>query len=436
MLSAARTWRYWRLAPAVALTAAVTLLLVGVVMAIYYERSYKEQKAAEVSVQAEILASTVAAALIFNDQEAAREYVGALRANPEVRVAAVYDDSGRLFAGYSRSGADVFPEAGDAVYEARFEEGRLAVVAPVLQGASSLGAVYLQTTTEPFAQRAARYGGVALLVIMASLVVGVLGAAHGALSQTNRQLEQRVEERTRELSGANEQLRAEIAERERTEAQKQMLMAELEHRVKNALAVAQSLVVHTRASSETIDEFAESFGGRLRAMGKAQDLLVRGSWRGAELAELLTATVQPYLPRPEALALSGPPVQLTPSLASSLAMILHELATNAAKYGAWSREGGCVEASWSLAGRDLSFTWREIGGPPVAAPRRRGFGARMIEHNAGYELGGSATLDFRPDGLVCAISFPLRDAPEAGAEALGGPLRLDDRWGAVKAIRR
>jgi two-component sensor histidine kinase len=406
-LIAARMWRFWRLTPAVALTTAVTLLLVGVVMAIYYERSYKEQKAAEVSVQAEILASTVAAALFFNDQDAAKEYVGALQANPEVRVAAVYDTAGRLFAGYARAGADAFPEGGDALYEVRFEEGRLAVVAPVLQGVSPLGAVYLQTTTEPFAQRAARYGGVALLVVMASLVLGVLGAAHGALSQTNRQLEQRVEARTQELSAANEQLRAEVAEHERTEAQKQMLMAELEHRVKNALAVAQSLVVHTRASSETIDEFAEAFGGRLRAMGNAQDLLVRGNWRGAELAELVSATVGPYLPQPEALALCGPPVQLTPSLASSLAMILHELATNAAKYGAWSREGGCVEASWSLSGRDLSFTWREAGGPPVAKPRRRGFGARMIEHNASYELGGSAKLDFRPDGLACVIVFSL-----------------------------
>ena len=408
-----RTWQFWKFTPAVALTAAVTLLLAGVLMAIFYERSYKEQEAKEVAVQAEILAATVPAALLFNDQKTAREYVNALKANPQVRVAALYDANGLLFAGYSRAGEAAFPGP-DQVRDARFEDGRIAVVVPVLESGLPLGAVYLETVTEPFLQRAVRYIGVGLLVVMASLVVGVLGAAHGALSQTNRQLELRVEERTRELSAANDQLRAEIDERERTESQKQMLMAELEHRVKNALAVAQSLVVHTRASSDTIDEFAEAFGGRLRAMGKAQDLLVRGSWRGAELAELLRETVSPYLPRADALELSGPAVKLTPSLASSFAMILHELATNAAKYGAWSREGGHVAAHWTFSGSDLVLTWRESGGPAVAEPKRRGFGARMIEHNAGYELGGGAKLEFRPGGLVCEISFPLRDGPRGG----------------------
>jgi two-component sensor histidine kinase len=403
---ASRIWRFWRFTPAIALSAAVVLLLAGVVMAVFYERNYKEQKIREVSVQAEILASTVAAALTFNDAEAAQEYVSALRANQDVRAAAVYDESNRLFAGYARPGEREPPAELDSL-ESRYENGRLSVVSPVLQGPSRIGAVYLQTITEPFVQRAARYGGVGLLVVMASLVVGVLGAAHGALSQTNRQLELRVEERTQELLTANQQLRTEIEERERTEAQKQMLMAELEHRVKNALAVAQALVIHTRASTETMDEFAEAFGGRLRAMGNAQELLVRGSWRGADLGELIAATVRPYLPRREALALAGPPVQLPPSAASSLAMILHELATNAAKYGAWSQEGGRVEADWSLAGRDLALTWREAEGPPTLEPRRRGFGTRMIEHNAGYELNGEATLEFRPEGLVCRISFQL-----------------------------
>lgn len=403
---AAHMWRFWRLTPAIALTAAVALLLAGVLMAVYYERAYKAQKASEVAVQAEILASTVAPALFFNDRDAAQEYVNALRANPEVRLAAVYDAEGRLFAGYSRSGAKAFPDPAPAA-EPLFEDGRLVVAAPVVLKETQLGVVRLQTITEPFAQRVARYGGVALLVVMASLVVGVLGAAHGALAQTNRQLERRVEERTQELTSANEKLRGEIEERERTEAQKQMLMAELEHRVKNALAVAQSLVVHTRASSQNIDEFSEAFGGRLRAMGKAQDLLVRGKWSGAELDELLRETVRPYVPDEDALVLSGPRAHLPPALASSLAMILHELATNAAKYGAWSRKGGSVEAAWSHGGGELVLTWRERGGPRVPEPKRRGFGARMIEHNASYELSGRARLEFRPDGLLCEIAFPL-----------------------------
>ena len=234
-----------------------------------------------------------------------------------------------------------------------------------------------------------------------------LRTAQQALAQNNQQLERRVEERTAELLGVNDRLRAEIAERQRAEEQNYMLMAELEHRVKNALAVAQSLVVHTRASSGTIDEFTEAFGGRLRAMGKAQDLLIRGNWRGAELAELLRAAVGPSLPRPEALVLDGPAAQLPPALASSLSMILHELATNAAKYGAWSREGGRVEARWSEADGGIAFEWREVDGPPVERPTRRGFGARMIEHNAGYELGGGARLEFLPEGLLCRIDIKL-----------------------------
>jgi two-component sensor histidine kinase len=234
-----------------------------------------------------------------------------------------------------------------------------------------------------------------------------LQSAQRALARTNEQLEQRVRERTAELTRANNQLRAEIAERERAEAQSRMLMAELEHRVKNTLAVAQSLVQHTRASSGTIDEFAEAFGGRLRAMGKAQNLLVRGDWRGAELAELVAETVQPYLPREEALRAEGPAVQLQPAAASSLAMILHELATNAAKYGAWSREGGAVSLEWRREGGELRLVWRESGGPAAATPARRGFGTRMIEHNTAYELGGRASLDFRAEGLVCEIAFPL-----------------------------
>ena len=398
--------RLWRLTPVIALTAAVALLLAGVLAALYYESAFKDQKVREARVQAEILASTVTAALLFGDQATAREYVGALQANPEVRAVAIYDADGALFAAYSRDPGRAYPtEPGPR--GARFEDGRVYVVVPVTQGEAQLGAIYLQTSTESFQQRAARYGGVGLLVVMAALVVGVLGVAQRALSQANRQLERRVAERTGELSSANAQLREEIAERERTEAQKQMLMAELEHRVKNALAVAQALVVHTRASSDTIDGFAEAFGGRLRAMGQAQDLLVRGSWRGAELAELLRATVAPYLPRPDALVLDGPPAKLTPSLASSLAMILHELATNAAKYGAWSREGGRVEARWTIDDGELAFEWRECGGPRVVEPTRRGFGTRMIRHNAGYELAGAAELDFHPEGLRCRIVFRL-----------------------------
>jgi len=395
-----------RLNPTLALAAALALLAAGVAVAIYDASAYRAQKLREIEVQPLILSSTVSAALAFNDQKAAQEYVRALKANPEVEIAAVYDAAGGLFASYVRPGAEPPPNA-EAARRIAAADDRLAAAATVEQDDVQLGAAFLQARTEPLGRRLARYGAVALLAIMASLMVTVLGAAHRTLSQYNRELEARVEARTRELTDANEQLRTEIAERKQAEGQKQILMAELEHRVKNALAVAQSLVHHTRASSATVDEFADAFGGRLRAMGKAQNLLVRGDWRGAELGELLDETVRPYLPREEALTISGPSIQLSPAAASSLAMILHELATNAAKYGAWSRDGGAVAADWSVRDGELVLVWRESGGPAVSAPKRRGFGSRMIEHNTAYELAGRARLEFRPDGLVCELAFRL-----------------------------
>ena len=318
----------------------------------------------------------------------------------------MYDAAGGLFASYVRPGAEPPPDAASArrIADAR---DRLAATASVEQDDVRLGAAFLQARTEPLGRRLARYGAVGLLAIMASLMVTALAAAHRTVSQYNRELTARVEARTRELTDANEQLRTEISERKQAEGQKQILMAELEHRVKNALAVAQSLVHHTRASSATVEEFADAFGGRLRAMGKAQNLLVRGDWRGAELGELLRETVRPYLPREDALETAGPSLHLAPAAASSLAMILHELATNAAKYGAWSREGGKVAAQWELRDGEVALAWRETGGPEAAAPKRRGFGSRMIEHNTAYELAGRATLDFRPEGLICEIAFRL-----------------------------
>jgi len=205
---------FWRPAPVIALTTAVLLLLAGIGMAAYAERSYKTQKIDQVSVQARILASTVSAALSFKDRDAAQEYVDALGANPEIQAAALYDERGTLFTSYSRMPGDTLPKSIQAA-KPQLAHEHLTIVAPVFQGGSFLGFVYLRTITEPIASRLERYGIVALLVVMTSLVVIVLGAAHMVLSNTNSELESRVHERTAALETANRQLQEEIGERKR-----------------------------------------------------------------------------------------------------------------------------------------------------------------------------------------------------------------------------
>jgi signal transduction histidine kinase len=203
--------KHWRLMPTVAVTAAVTLVLAGLVMAYYNERSYEQQKIKEVGVQAEILASSVSAALAFSDRNAAQEYLSALAADPELLAAAVYASDGALFASYSRDRAQPLQAAPPQI--AVFEHGQVAVARPVQHETVVLGTVYLRAITEPFERRLARYVGIALLIIMAALLVIVLGAAHAALSRANLQLR----DRAIALVEANRQLHLQIEQREKAE---------------------------------------------------------------------------------------------------------------------------------------------------------------------------------------------------------------------------
>jgi signal transduction histidine kinase len=203
--------KLWRLTPLIAVTAAVALVVAGLLMAYYNERSYQEQKVKEVRVQADILASSVAAALAFNDRAAAQEYLSALAADPELLLAAVYAPDGTLFASYSR--ARRTPPGSAPPEEALFEGAEVAVAIPVRQQTATLGTVLVRSIAEPFERRLARYIGIALLVIMAALVVLVLGAAHAAVARANRELQ----ERAIALADANRQLQAQIEEREKVE---------------------------------------------------------------------------------------------------------------------------------------------------------------------------------------------------------------------------
>lgn len=198
-----------------------------------------------------------------------------------------------------------------------------------------------------------------------------------------------------------------ITERKRAEEQRTLLINELNHRVKNTLATVQSLAMQTLRSTGSSEEARELFDARLGALARAHDLLTAQNWECASLREVVTRALAPFRTEAERVAFDGPDVDLSPKQALALSIALHELATNAAKYGALSNEAGRVDVSWALAGEHLQLVWRESGGPMVAPPTRTGFGSRLIERNLARELGGDARIDYRPEGVVASITTPL-----------------------------
>jgi PAS domain S-box-containing protein len=204
----------------------------------------------------------------------------------------------------------------------------------------------------------------------------------------------------------------EVTERHEAARHRELLIHELNHRVKNTLAVVQATAHQTLRRSEVSAEVREAFAGRLAALASAHDILTRRNWESALLDELLETALAPFTQRAgERIALSGPKLRLPAKTAVSFALAIHELATNAAKYGALSNEAGRVSVSWLLARRDemgwLKLRWKETGGPAVVAPARRGFGSRMIEKALAEELAGQVRLKFEPTGVTCAIDSPL-----------------------------
>ena len=200
------------LMPVFAAAGVLLLVLAGMVMVVYNEQSYREAKLQQVEAQSRILASTVAAALAFEDRKAAHEYVTALGVDPQILIAAVYDARGGLFAVYSRSAAATVPPTTQDQASA-FDGDRLIVTTPVMQGNAPLGTVYMQTAIDPISRRLERYGVIALLVAMASLIFMLLGAAQKNLSKANAQLRKQ----GLDLAQANENLRAQIEQRENAE---------------------------------------------------------------------------------------------------------------------------------------------------------------------------------------------------------------------------
>jgi two-component system CheB/CheR fusion protein len=195
------------------------------------------------------------------------------------------------------------------------------------------------------------------------------------------------------------------------QAHQQTLIAELNHRVKNMLMVAISIAQQTHKASANPQAFIEAFIGRLQAMARSYELLSRENWTESSLVELVRTELSPF--GLERLAVDGPDVSLTPKLALSLGMVLHELSTNAAKYGALSAPSGKVAIQWSkFAGKTgdcLNFQWREIDGPAAPTASKRGFGLRLIEKETSANLGGRAEIEFKRDGLVARLVFPLNE---------------------------
>lgn len=202
------------------------------------------------------------------------------------------------------------------------------------------------------------------------------------------------------------------AELRASEQHLRLMVEELNHRVKNTLAIVQGLAHQSFRGADVPAEVRGSFEGRLTALATAHNLLTRANWESADLHELVREVLRVH--GPERFSAAGPAVKLDPKTAVSLTMALHELCTNAGKYGAFSQPSGTVRVCWTTDGDRLSLTWEERGGPPVSPPARRGFGTRMIERALAGETGGHASLEFRPEGLVCRIE--VQPAARGGEE--------------------
>jgi len=213
-----------------------------------------------------------------------------------------------------------------------------------------------------------------------------------------------------------------ITEHKEAEARQKLLIDELNHRVKNTLATVQSLAAQTARGTGSPEEFHQTFEGRLIALSQAHDHLTRRHWQSADLRDIVKGATAPHLSRPEEqIAIEGEAITVSPRIALTMALVLHEMTTNAAKYGALSRPEGRIEIGWHIEQRPpksplLRVEWRECNGPLVEPPAQPGFGSRFIQGSVTAELRGSVRMDFNPDGLLCAIDIPLDPAADEQQE--------------------
>jgi PAS domain S-box-containing protein len=205
-----------------------------------------------------------------------------------------------------------------------------------------------------------------------------------------------------------------ITGRKQAERHRELLVNELNHRVKNTLAVVQSIAAKTFRGALAAPSARQAFEGRLMALAAAHDLLTQENWDAAKLGTLVRSALRPFAAE-DRLVISGPDLPVRPQAAVSLTLALHELATNAAKYGALSNQTGVVTVKWTVSQRDIPtfrMVWQESGGPEVTPPATFGFGSRLIKQGLSGELAGPVSLSYLSDGLVCTVEAPVANLLE------------------------
>jgi two-component sensor histidine kinase len=243
-----------------------------------------------------------------------------------------------------------------------------------------------------------------------------------AMEEWNAELERRVATRTEELEQATKR--------------QELLAREVDHRAKNALAVVQSIVRLTKAKDAKA--FADAVHGRIRALAGAHALLSASRWAGASLKRLADEELAPYRTSAARAEIGGPDVMLRPDAAQAIAMVLHELATNAAKYGALSQDGGRVSLTWRVEGDEIEIEWRESGGPVVSQPKMSGFGGKVIKTSINDQLSGSVEHHWAKDGLRCTIRIPLmlrQEGPQQDKPVAPKEPRTVEERGDLQGVR-
>lgn len=209
-----------------------------------------------------------------------------------------------------------------------------------------------------------------------------------------------------------------VTGKRQSEEQQRLLLNELNHRVKNTLTVVQGLAHQTFKPGTAPPELLRSFEGRLGALAAAHNLLMKQTWEATPMLNTVEAALGPFQTVERRISYEGPAVLLAPSATVTLTLALHELATNAAKYGALRNEQGTIQIHWTTEADTFRVVWLERGGPAVLKPLKTGFGTRLLERGVARDLKGDVTLDFEPAGVVCAIAAPLKEVTP-----LSDPLR-------------
>jgi PAS domain S-box-containing protein len=220
---------------------------------------------------------------------------------------------------------------------------------------------------------------------------------------------------------------SDISERKRDEERQSLLMAELDHRVRNILASVMAITSQSRTEGRSMDDFVRILSGRILAMGRAHSLLSQSHWEGASLPALLGQELAQYRQaNADPVSITGEDVVLKPKAAQSLAIALHELFVNAARYGALSTKQGRIDIAWQVTADGteaaLRLDWRERGGPPAAQPGSSGFGTLVLRRMLAHDLDATVDLEYAPGGLVCRIAVPARHI--VGVNGAGGPLSV------------